>query len=206
MTPTPLPRPFYSRDPRRVARALLGKILLRNDGPLHLSARIVEVEAYLGKNDLAAHSAAGNTARTAVLFGPPGYAYVYFIYGNHYCLNVSCEPDGKPGGVLFRALEPLTGIDAMARARKINLSSPRDLRSLTSGPGRLAQAFGITRPRDNGLDLTSPSSTLWIGEDSFRPGKIQVTPRIGIRKAADHPLRYILAASPFVSGPKPRKA
>ena len=205
MPPAPLPRSFYSRDPRRVARALLGKILLRDDGQLHLSARIVEVEAYLGKNDLAAHSAAGNTARTAVLFGPPGYAYVYFIYGNHYCLNVSCEPEGKPGGVLFRALEPLTGIDEMARARNITLSSPRDLRSLTSGPGRLAQAFGITRPRDNGLDLTSPSSTLWIGEDSFRPGKIKITPRIGIRKAADHPLRYILADNPFVSGPKHRK-
>lgn len=205
MIPTPLPRSFYSRDPRRVARDLLGKILLRDDGPLHLSARIVEVEAYLGKNDLASHSAAGNTARTAVLFGPPGYAYVYFIYGNHYCLNVSCEPDGKPGGVLFRALEPLTGINQMARARKITLSSPRDLRSLTSGPGRLAQAFGITRARDNACDLTSPSSTLWIGEDSFHPGKIQITPRIGIRKAADYPLRYILAASPFVSGPKYRK-
>ena len=79
------------------------------------------------------------------------------------------------------------------------------LRSLTSGPGRLAQAFGITRPRDNGRDLTSPSSTLWIGEDSFRPGKIKITPRIGIRKAADHPLRYILADNPFVSGTKHRK-
>ncbi len=204
MPPTLLPRSFYSRDPRRVARDLLGKILIRDDGRIHLSARIVEVEAYLGKNDLASHSAAGNTARTAVLFGPPGYAYVYFIYGTHYCLNVSCEPDGKPGGVLFRALEPLTGIDQMARARKITLGSTRDLRSLTSGPGRLAQAFGITRARDNACDLTSPSSTLWIGEDSFHPGKIQITKRIGITKAADHRLRYFLAANPFVSGPKPR--
>jgi DNA-3-methyladenine glycosylase len=205
VTPTPLPRSFYSRDPRRVARALLGKILLRDDGPLHLSARIVEVEAYLGKLDPAAHAAAGYTARTAVLFGPAGYAYVYFIYGNHYCLNVSCEPEGKAGSVLIRALEPLTGIDEMAHARKITLRGPRYLRNLTSGPGRLAQAFGITRSRDNACDLTSPStSSLWIGEDSFRPRKIQLTPRIGIRKAADHPLRYFLAANPFVSGPKHR--
>lgn len=182
-----------------MARDLLGKLLVRDLGKLRLAARIVEVEAYLGESDPAAHAAAGNTPRTSVLFGPPGYAYVYFIYGNHYCLNVSCEPEGRAGSVLFRALEPLLGIEEMARARNITLESPRDLYRLTSGPGRLAEAFGITRARDNGCDLTTPSSGLWIGEDRFRAKGIQITPRIGIRKAADHPLRYILAANPFVS-------
>jgi DNA-3-methyladenine glycosylase len=198
----PLDRAFFARNPRRVARELLGKVLVRNHGKLHLAGRIVEVEAYLGKNDPASHSAAGNTARTAVLFGPPGYAYVYFIYGNHYCLNVSCEPEGKAGGVLFRALEPLVGIKEMARARKIAVSSPRDLPRLTSGPGRLAEAFGITRTRDNGRDLTSPESGLWIGDDGFRAKNIQITPRIGITKAADERLRYILAGNLFLSGRK----
>jgi DNA-3-methyladenine glycosylase len=198
--PHPLPHSFYARGPRAVARALLGKILIRQDEQIHLAARIVEVEAYLGKNDPAAHSAAGNTARTSVLFGPPGYAYVYFIYGNHYCLNVSCEREGKAGGVLFRALEPLIGMEEMARARGIVLSNPRDLPKLTGGPGRLAQAFGITRVRDNGRDLTSPDSGLWIADDGFRARNIQITPRIGITKAAEHPLRYILTGNIFVSG------
>jgi DNA-3-methyladenine glycosylase len=197
----PLNRSFFSRDPRRVARALLGKLLIRK-GPPRLVARIVEVEAYLGANDPAAHSAAGRTARNAVLFGPPGYAYVYFIYGNHYCLNVSCEPDGKAGGVLFRALEPILGLAAMAHSRGIPLPTPRRLPQLTSGPGRLAQAFAVTRARDNGCDLTSPASGLWIGQDAFRARNIQTTPRVGITKAADHPLRFILAGNPFVSGKK----
>src|ERR1700692_743677 len=183
----PLPRSFYARSPRRVARDLLGKILVRNSEKLHLAARIVEVEAYLGANAPAARAAADSTARTSVLFGPPGYAYVYFIYGNHYCLNVSCEREGKAGSVLFRALEPLLGLEEMARARGITLSSPRDLPPLTSGPGRLAQAFGITRVRDNGRDLTSPSSGLWIGQDGFHATTIQITPRIGITKATDEP-------------------
>ena len=106
----PLSRAFYDRDPRRVCRELLGKVLVRRERGQVLAARIVEVEAYLGEDDPAAHSFAGRTMRNAVLFGPPGYAYVYFIYGNHYCLNVSCLPDGVPGGILFRALEPLAGV------------------------------------------------------------------------------------------------
>ncbi len=196
----PLERAFFARNPQLVARELLGKVLVRDSGKLRLAGRVVEVEAYLGENDPAAHSAAGNTARTAVLFGPPGYAYVYFIYGNYYCLNVSCEREGKAGGVLFRALEPLEGIEEMARARELLVQAPRDLVRLTSGPGRLAEAFDITRARDNGCDLTSPDSGLWIGDDGFRPRNIQITPRIGISKAADQPLRYILAGNVFVSG------
>ena len=208
----PLPRSFFARNPRRVARELLGKVLIRDSGKLLLAARIVEVEAYLGENDPAAHAAVGNTARNSVLFGPPGFAYVYFIYGNHYCLNVSCEREGKAGSVLFRALEPLQGIEEMARARNIALPDSGDLsqsdlsqshlRRLTSGPGRLAEAFGITRARDNGCDLTSPASTLWIADDSLRASRIQITPRVGITKAADEPLRFFLAGNAFVSGRK----
>jgi len=200
----PLPRDFYSRDPREVSRDLLGKILVRRDRRKFLTARIVEVEAYLGQHDPAAHSASGRTARNFVLFGPPGLAYVYFIYGNHYLFNVSCLPDGEAGGVLFRALEPISGIEQMAEARNVSLPknldrTTRDLRKLTSGPGRLAEAFGITRERDNEKNLTSPKSDLFITDDGVRPHRIEVTPRIGITKAAEDPLRYIIANNKFVS-------
>ena len=158
----------------------------------------------LGEGDPAAHAAAGRTARNAVLFGPPGYAYIYFIYGNHYCLNVSTLPDGVAGGVLFRALEPIAGIQEMARRRGISINRPRDLRLLTSGPGRLAEAFDITRERDNGKDLTTTRSGLWIADDGFRPPRVLRTRRIGITKAAALPLRYILPDNPFVSGAKMR--
>lgn len=197
-----LPREFYDRDPRRVCRELLGKVLVRHEPRKYLAGRIVEVEAYLGKTDAAAHSFAGRTARNAVLFGPPGFAYVYFIYGNHYCLNVSCLPDGVAGGILFRAVEPLVGIEAMAKARGLELNGKRALRNLTSGPGRLAEAFGITRERDNGKDLTSADSGLFIADDGYRVGKVMTTPRIGITKAAERPWRYVIAGNPFVSGPK----
>ena len=195
----PLPRDFYTRDPRAVSRDLLGKVLVRRQNRKLLRARIVEVEAYLGKDDPAAHSASGRTARNFVLFGPPGLTYVYFIYGNHYCFNVSCLPDGEAGGVLFRALEPISGIEEMAEARDITLDDATDLRRLTSGPGRLAEAFGITRERDNEKDLTSRKSDLFIGDDGFRPQRIAITPRIGITKAAEHPLRFFIAGSRFVS-------
>jgi DNA-3-methyladenine glycosylase len=210
-TPTtpirPLDRTFFSRDPRRVARELLGKVLVRKGArqkDARLTARIVEVEAYLGEKDPASHAAPGQTPRNAVLFGPPGHAYVYFIYGAHYCLNVSCEPEGRAGGVLFRALEPLAGLDAMAEARRIEIHSPKDLPKLTSGPGRLSEAFGITRARDNASDLASPASSLWIGDDGFRPRRIRTTPRIGITQATNKPLRYIVDGNPFVSGRKVR--
>src|SRR5216684_5350809 len=156
----PLPCDFYARDPRAVSHDLLGKVLVRRQQRKLLTARIVEVEAYLGQDDPAAHSASGRTARNFVLFGPPGLSYVYFIYGNHYCFNVSCLPDGEAGGVLFRALEPLAGIEEMAQARGVSIKGKGDLRKLTSGPGRLAEAFGITRTRDNGKDLTSADSDL----------------------------------------------
>ncbi len=199
---TPLPRQFYDRDPRQVSRELLGKVLVRREGRKLLMARVVEVEAYLGKDDPAAHSSAGKTARNAVLFGPPGFAYVYFIYGNHYCLNVSCLPDGVAGGILFRALEPLSGMETMARSRGVELNELRDLRLLTSGPGRLAEAFGITRDRDNGKDLTSAKSDLYLVGDGFPAPQVLTTKRIGITKAANKSLRYVIADNRFVSGPR----
>jgi DNA-3-methyladenine glycosylase len=195
----PLPSAFYARDPRAVSRDLLGRVLVRRQHRKLLTARIVEVEAYLGQDDPAAHSASGRTGRNFVLFGPPGLTYVYFIYGNHYCFNVSCLPDGEAGGVLFRALEPISGIQQMALGRDIELDDTTDLRKLTSGPGRLAEAFGITRERDNEKDLTSKTSDLFITDDGFRPQRIEVTPRIGITKAAEQPLRFIIAGNRFVS-------
>ena len=192
---------FFDRDPRRVARALLGKLLIR-PGRKRLVGRVVETEAYLGAGDPASHSFAGKTERNAILFGPPGFAYVYFIYGNHYCLNVSCLPNGVAGGVLFRALEPLEGLEAMAAARGIDLQRDGDLRKLTSGPGRMAEAFDITRARDNGKNFTSRDSDLQLADDGYRVRRVLVTRRIGIVKAAAEPLRFIIAGNPFVSGPK----
>jgi len=194
----PLSREFYDRDPRLVAPDLLGKILIRRHGRKLLTGRIVEVEAYLGADDPAAHAATGRTPRNSVIFGPPGHAYVYFIYGAHYCLNVSCLPDGVPGGILFRALEPLQGLEEMFKFRGIDETS--DLRRLTTGPGRLAAAFGITRARDNAKDLTDAQSDLYIADDGTPRPRTLITKRIGITKAADMPLRYIVAGNRFVSG------
>jgi len=196
-----LSRDFFNRDPRRVARQLLGKLLVRSDGVDRLVGRIVETEAYLGEDDAAAHAAAGKTARNAVLFGPPGHVYVYLIYGFHFCLNVSCLPEGEPGGVLFRALQPESGIDIMARNRGISGNPFQASKVLTSGPGRLTQAMGITRSRDNGKDFLSPASDLQLMEDGFRVRKIEVTPRIGITKAAEPLWRYTIAGNEFVSRP-----
>ncbi|HSA93903.1 MAG TPA: DNA-3-methyladenine glycosylase [Terriglobales bacterium] len=192
-----LSRAIYTRDPRRVARQLLGKVLVRMRGRKRLAGRIVEVEAYLGKGDAAAHAAAGPTARNRVLFGAPGHAYVYFIYGNHYCLNVSCLPAGEAGCVLIRALEPIAGLEDMARAR--HLPGGAGMRRLTSGPGRLCQALDITRARDNGKDLASRRSDLFLCDDGFKPRRVALTRRIGIRKSAEMPLRYVIAGNAFVS-------
>ena len=193
-----MPRSFFEHAPDIVARHLLGKLLVRDWHGKRLLGRIVELEAYFGSEDPAAHAFAGKTNRTAVLFGPPGFAYVYFIYGMHYCLNVSCEPDGRAGSILIRALEPVAGLDAMAVLRKLPPHPKPQL--LTSGPGRLCQALAITRAAHNGLDLTDPDSILRLEDDGHRPGQILITPRIGIRRAADLPARYLIAENPFVSG------
>jgi DNA-3-methyladenine glycosylase len=197
-----LRRAFFNRDPRVVARELLGKLIVRCDGRKQLAGRIVEVEAYLGAGDLAAHATAGHTARNAVIFGPPGHAYVYFIYGVHYCLNISCLPEGDAGCVLIRALEPVRGIADMANARglaDLDLTSTHVLRKLASGPGKLCEALGITRPRDNGKDMLAPKSDLLVMSDGFRVKEVAVTPRIGITKSAEMPLRYVVAGNTFLS-------
>ncbi len=202
-----LPRKFFNRDPRVVSRELLGKIIVRRQGRKFLAGRIVEVEAYLGAQDgdAAAHAAAGRTPRNDVLFGPPGHAYVYFIYGAHYCLNISCLPEGEAGCVLIRALEPVAGLPEMAKARGLedmDFDSVRDLRKLASGPGKLCAALGISRARDNGKDMVSPRSDLRVMEDGFRTGRIAVTPRIGIVKSAGLLLRYVIEGNEFVSASK----
>ena len=192
-----LPRGLFDAPPEQVARLLLGKILVRRGRGGLLAGRIVETEAYLGEHDAAAHVASGRTARNAVLYGPPGHAYVYNIYGLHACINVSCLREGIPGCVLLRALEPLQGLPQMRRNRGLNGSAGID--QLTSGPGKLCQALGITRAADNGRDLTSAAGRLGLVEDDFQCGEIRVTPRIGIRKAADLPLRFFLAGHACVS-------
>jgi DNA-3-methyladenine glycosylase len=181
---------FFLRSPEIVARDLLGKVLVHRRQGERLSGRIIEVEAYLGLDDPASHAFRGRTSANSVLFGPPGIAYVYFIYGMHDCLNVSCLPDGQPGGVLFRALTPLEGIETMARLRGFPQSAKPQ--QLAGGPGKLCEAMGITRATHNGVDFTKPGSSLHIEDHGSYPGKIEITPRIGISKAKDHPLRFIL--------------
>jgi len=184
-----LPREFYNRDAVTVAWELLGKILVHG----RTAGMIVETEAYLGGDDLAAHSARGITNRTRVIFGPPGHAYVYFIYGMHECLNLVAEPEGSPGCVLIRAAEPVAGIPIMKRRR----AKARTVEKLASGPGNLTQAFGITRAQ-NGVDVTHGTLVVrrWDKEPKF---EIQVTPRIGIRHCADWPLRFVIAGNRAVS-------
>jgi DNA-3-methyladenine glycosylase len=195
-------RSFFNRDPREVCPELLGKIIVRREGRKVLAGRIVELEAYLGADDAAAHASAGRTARNDVLFGPPGHAYVYFIYGVHYCLNISCMPEGEAGSVLVRALEPLTGIEKMALSRDmqdLDFTVNRNLCKLASGPGKLCEALGITRERDNGKDMLSLQSDLQVVDDRYKVRKVEIAPRIGITKSADLPLRYLVADSPCIS-------
>jgi len=198
-------RSFFEAPPERVAPLLLGKLLVRTrKGREPLAGRIVEVEAYLGPHDKtpdpAAHSHRGETARNSVLFGPAGHAYVYFIYGMYYCMNFSCDKPGHGGGILLRALEPVVGIEEMVRNR--GLKPGAATRELTSGPGRVCQALGITRETDNGLDLVDPASPLQVRDDGFRLKQVLVTRRIGISHAAELPLRFAVPENPYVSGPK----
>jgi DNA-3-methyladenine glycosylase len=199
-----MPRRFFLSPPEQVAPRLLGKLLVHRTKRGILAGRIVEAEAYLGphnaQSDPAAHSHRGPTPRNSVLFGPPGYAYVYAIYGRYFCMNVSCERKGQAGGILLRALEPVVGIAEMARNRSLEADAP--LHEIASGPGRLSQALGLTRPIHNGLDLLDPDSPLQLRDDGFRISQVLVTARIGIRHAVDLPLRFAVPGHAHVSGRK----
>jgi DNA-3-methyladenine glycosylase len=186
-----LPKTFYSRSPEIVARALLGKLLIRDLRGERLTGRITEVEAYLGLTDPASHAFRGLTPANAVLFGPPGRTHVYLIYGMYYCLNTSAHLHGEAGGVLIRAITPIDGIETMAQLRHLTPNAKPKL--LTGGPGRLCQALDITRKNSNDLDLTAPDSPIQIADDGHHPREIQTTPRIGLSKAADLPLRFLTA-------------
>jgi DNA-3-methyladenine glycosylase len=187
-----LKREFYDRPTVAVARDLLGKVLVHGSA----AGIIVETEAYLGGDDVAAHSARGITDRTRVIFGPPGHAYVYFIYGMYECLNIVAEPAGQPGCVLIRALEPAAGVDLMQKRRP----AAKRLEDLASGPGKLTMALGITRAH-NGTDLTRGALVVRAPAEIRRP-EIEVTPRIGIRECPDWPLRFLIKGNRFVSGAK----
>lgn len=187
-----LPRTFYRRHPTQVAPDLLNKVLLRADGR---AARIVEVEAYAGSEDPAAHSYRGMTARNATMFGEPGHLYVYFTYGMHWGSNAVCGEVGEGVGVLLRAAEPLLGMDAMRQARP---KAKRD-RDLASGPGKLSQAFGITGAMD-GADLVSADHGIVLADDGTAPPRDPVVgPRIGISRAMDFPWRWHVADHGHVS-------
>ena len=201
----PLPRRFFARDTVDVARDLLGCTLWAASGATVCAGRIVEVEAYLDERDPASHAGRGPTPRSAIMFGPPGVAYVYLIYGRHHCLNAVTEQDGRAGAVLIRALEPLVGRGAMRDRAGRGGRAPT---SLCAGPGRLCRALGIDL-RWNGLPLTgkarngpnnSSSGRVWIAAGR-PPIRISRGPRIGIRRAADRPLRFCDAESRCLSRP-----
>jgi DNA-3-methyladenine glycosylase len=194
----PLPRAFYEPSAKVVAPALLGHWLIRNTPAGPCGGAIVETEAYL-QGDPACHAARGLTLRNRVMFGEPGHAYVYFIYGNHYCVNTVCQPAGMAEAVLIRAIEVGFGEGFTRQHRQVT-----DARSLTNGPGKLCEALDIDRTLD-GADLCDPHSPLLIaenpaaGEFCKRSGPKVTTSRIGITQAAMLPLRFFLAGSPFVS-------
>lgn len=183
MVGSKLPREFYARDTVRVAKDLLGKTLVRISEDMTRAGKIVEVEAYLGTHDLASHSSRGRTKRTSVMFGPPGHAYVYIIYGQHYCMNVVTEPEGQAAAVLLRALEPVANVEGR-----------------TQGPGLLCRAMGIDRSL-NAHDLLSSDFYIAAPLD-VEPISIVERPRVGVGYAgewAQRPLRFYIQGNPFVS-------
>ena len=188
-----LPRAFYERETEIVAREMLGKVLeCETDGGL-ASGIIVEAEAYLGEHDLACHAAAGRTARTEALYGPPGTSYVYFIYGMYWCFNAVTRTEGLPSAVLVRAVEPLSGTAVMHKRRP----GIRNEVDLTNGPGKLCTALGIDGSMSGKSLQRKP---LVIREGKPVPDeKVEVTTRIGITKSADWPLRWIVRGNRFVS-------
>ena len=190
-----LPRSFYSRNTLEVASDLLGKVLVRRFDGRRLAGRIVETEAYVGPHDLACHASKGHTPRTSIMFGPPGFAYVYMIYGFYFCLNVVTERKGFPAAVLIRGVEPLESVDFMRQLR----NNPERDTNVASGPGKLCMAMSIDK-RLNGEDLLG--QTLWIEDRKLDIGPILTSPRVGVDYAGeykDKPWRFYLANNPHVS-------
>ncbi|HEU4383947.1 MAG TPA: DNA-3-methyladenine glycosylase [Anaeromyxobacteraceae bacterium] len=182
-----LPRAFFARDTRRVARDLLGQVLVHLDQGVRRAVRIVETEAYHGPGDRASHARFGRTRRSAVMFGPPGHSYVYLIYGTAHCLNAVTGREGFPAAVLLRAGEPLENC----------LHPPR-------GPGNLCRALGVRRETHDGLDLCG--EVLFLERGPGRRGPVLASTRVNVHYAgpwAEKPWRYCLAESPWVSGPRP---
>ncbi len=177
-----IPRTFYRRPTLEVAPDLLGKFIVYDSPVGRLEARITEVEAYIGDGDPACHAARGKTERNAVMFGPPGYSYVYFIYGMYHCLNFVTEPAGQAAAVLLRAAEPVAGVEVM-RAR----STSSQINRFLDGPGKFCRAFGLTR-RQNGLDLTG--GVLYLEDRAVKVEHVVSTPRIGIREGTTKPWRF----------------
>lgn len=196
-----LPRSFYDRDTEIVAREMLGAIIESSTTDGTASAMIVETEAYIGEHDLACHAAAGRTKRTTLLYGPPGFAYVYFIYGVHWCFNSVTRAEGLPSAVLVRAVEPLSG-ESLMRERRGDKPGSIDL---TNGPGKLCEALGIDGTL-NGVSLQRKPLVIREGR-AVTSDEIETTPRIGISRAVDWPLRYIIRGNPYVSRfPRARKS
>src|SRR6476619_7326278 len=187
--PSKLSRSFYSRSALQVASELLGKVLVRRFGGRNLAGKIVETEAYTGPHDLACHASKGHTPRTAVMFGPPGFAYVYMIYGFYFCLNVVTERNGYPAAVLIRGVEPLENLEFMRHLR----NNPERDTNIASGPGKLCRAMSIDK-RLNGEDLLGRK--LWIEDRKLDSGPILSSPRVGVDYAGeykDKPWRFYLA-------------
>ena len=196
------PRDFFARDTLQVARDLLGRVLVRVLDGERLSGRIVEVEAYIGEDDLASHARFGRTPRNEAMYGPPGHAYVYQIYGLHHCLNIVTGPEGFPAAVLIRALEPLEGLERMRERRGV-----ADPPLLPSGPARLCQAMGIDRRLDK-ADMCALDAALFVEAGVPVPDEQMATgPRVGVQgdqRARTAPWRFCLRGHPCVSRPRTR--
>jgi DNA-3-methyladenine glycosylase len=190
-----LDRSFYLRPTLDVARDLIGKFLVYRKGKNLLSARLVEVEAYIGEEDPACHASVGKTERNEVMYRSGGLSYIYFIYGMYYCLNIVTEKEGFPAAILIRGAEPVDGIETMQK--KYGGSGSH---RLTAGPGKLCKAFGLTREQ-NGLDLTGRE--LYLEDRGYRPVMIKKSRRIGIKKGLEKKWRFFEPGSPFLSGRMP---
>ncbi len=189
----PYSQSFYEQETEIVARELLGSYMVYSSPEGLLAGRVVETEAYTGPHDPACHSARGKTQRNTVMFGPAGRVYVYLIYGMYYCFNVTTDSLAMPAAVLLRALEPLAGLEIMARRR-----GTENLRNLCSGPGKLCQALAINKDF-NGFSVITGPIRFYPPRSGDKVGPVVAAPRVGITKAADWPLRYYLEGSPFVS-------